>query len=355
MRCRDFPSVRVILADFDPNTKVGGVSNVVPATQGRCRIALEDWPSGIAKQVWSAPELRPIGQVFYQLAERLARLVDDSGAVTLVVALDFPKAVIARDPGRSYTLERGSGMVGGKTMRREEGRIDVLIDPGWLVGSESGHLFLKTDSVALMERSITHEAQHVTMLQRGTGFDCYDHTRIEGRIRPYLFDVAAVMCDEHRAECNAIEWTDRVLPTADDVTSVLADLGKALTAAEAKYQLNLDVDALMTDVLSACAPFWISLAYWTAQYRRTDSIGSFSSEVTNLSLWQRYVGESWVWIADALSLVPVSNLAGDPQKLQHSAEHVARVLASSLEIIGFTFTDTPDDPAFHIVNFSYPS
>jgi hypothetical protein len=40
-----------------------------------------------------------------------------------VISIDMAQAVMRRDPSTEYTLERGSGMVGARTMARRPDRI----------------------------------------------------------------------------------------------------------------------------------------------------------------------------------------------------------------------------------------
>ena len=69
------------------------------------------------------------------------------------------------------------------------------------------------------------EAQHVVMDQRGSGFDAYCRDKITGDARELLFHVGVKICDEHRAEWNAVQLTDSERPTVGAVLDVLCHMG----------------------------------------------------------------------------------------------------------------------------------
>lgn len=326
------------------------------ATPKSCVIDLDGWRPDLQHWLWTDVDSRPLRTTFSELAALLAGLVDRPDEVTLVIAVDFAEAVMRRDPSVHYSTTRGSGMVGGRTMLREDGKIDVLIDGNWLVDvNNRGHMIPKVVGVDLMRRSIQHEAQHVVMCQRGSGFEDYGRHKVSGWIDVHMFDFASLVLDEHRAEWGAIAISAEKHPSTTDVADVLSALSRQLTAVESAYQRSMDVRALMEGTLTACRPFWVALAYWAAQYRSPESITPPPAEILRMSLWQRYVGESWSALADAFCQVPVADLSTTPDVLHKAAQSMATALRSSLHVVGFHYTEDDSGSAFYIHRHDFPT
>jgi hypothetical protein len=339
------------------------VNTVLPATPTRCRVDLEGWDPEIARRVWSDPRPEAIRYRFIELAELLAQIVDDPAYVTLVIPIDVADAVRWREPDQDYNLERGSGLVGGRTMSTGAGRVDVIINAGPLVEFDGQGLPVHNrihERMRITRRLVIHEAQHAIMQRRGSGFDDYGFEGVAGRFARQLAGNAAKVCDEHRAEWHAIQLTVPGPPTISDVSAVLEALGRQLAAANQVYQAAPNApDAvynLAVAVLTACEPFWTSLGYWTAQYRTNDdNIADMPAELAALPLWQRYGGEVWALLQDSLRTIPVEDLTTSAEVLNAAALRVSTTLASSLETMGFRFEDTKDGSAFYITRWDFPS
>lgn len=332
----------------------------LPATPTRCRIDLEGWDPQNAKEVWSDPRPEALQRGFIELAELLAQLVDDPAVVTLVIPVDVAEAVQRRDPDRPYTLERGSGLVGGRTMPMPDGRIDVIINAGWLLAFDESNLpILNREPMKVIRRGLVHEAQHVVMHQRGSGLDEYGSDAVEGMFNRQLAAHAAKLFDEHRAEWQAIRLTEPQPPTASDAIDVLEALGRQLASANQAYQASPDgpdaVQNLAAGVFTACEPFWTSLGYWTAQHRADDAnIADLPAEIAALPLWQRYGGDVWSLLQDSLRTLPVEDLTTRGEVLSAAAQLVAATLTSSLATIGFRYEDNDGGAAFYITRFDFP-
>ena len=191
----------------DPRYNVHGVVNraerrradrlglALPATPTRCRIYLEGWEPNLAQWMWSDPRPQALQRGFIELGELLARLVDDPAVVTLVIPVDVADAVRRREPDVPYTVERGSGLVSGRTMTMPDGRIDVIIrgDPlGAFDEKNVPMLNPEPASRRLIRRGLIHEAQHVVMHQRGSGFAMYDDDAVRGSFNRQLAGKAAM-------------------------------------------------------------------------------------------------------------------------------------------------------------------
>lgn len=349
----------------DSMSPPGGNVRRMPNT---VQVVLEDWRPEVAAAIWADPSPNALRVAFDDFAELLASLVDRPDEVTLIVPVDVRDAVMRRDQSVEYSLERGSGMVGGRTMHRDDGGFDVIIDGNYLGESDGQDGFKVTaagqptfDPVSrdLLRRMIAHEAQHVIMGQRGTGFDDYQPDLMSGGAAArWLFEVARKMCDEHRAEWNAAQVVGVDPPSVRDVLDVLCHLGEALAAANMLYQQSnhtgADVARLRDDVYTACVAYWTQVAYWVAEYRRDGAIADVPEEITRLVVWQRYVGPTWQSLTDALARLPVA-LTTSTQTLHQAALGVAGAVSESLTHIGFRHIDGPSGQAFYIDRTDFPS
>lgn len=84
--------------------------------RSRCQVVLEDFRPEVAAAIWADRSPNALRVAFDDFAELLASLVDRPDEVTLVIPVDVRQAVMRRNPSIPYALERGSGMVGGRTM-----------------------------------------------------------------------------------------------------------------------------------------------------------------------------------------------------------------------------------------------
>lgn len=329
-----------------------------------CKFELEGWRPEVAGAVLADTSPLAMRHGFRELAALLADLVDQPESVTLVIPVDFKTAVQRRDPSLEFVTKRGSGMVGGRTMPRNDGTVDVVIDGNFLgaiddtgmpVLHEGGLPVLNQDGLKLLRWTIAHEAQHVQMHRFGSDGHAYLADQVEGFATKTLFNIANVLCDEHRAECAAAQY-EAVRPlTAINVVGVLNGLGVNLTAADAAYQQSQNVSQFTHDVLRACVPFWTALAFWTAKSRHGAQIGDADPALTTLPLWQRYVGPTWHTIGAALSTLPIDDLRTEPEVLHNSAVALTAALVESLNFIGFRFTDHPQGAMFFIDRHDFPS
>lgn len=331
-------------------------------------VIYEGWRPDVLKPIRTDPAPNSLRARINSLAQLLADLIDTTTGVSLVIPVDLTEAVRLREPDVAYNRQRGSGTVGARTMPLDGGKIDVILDANFLVRSDeaglaavnAGRPILDEEGLKLLRRTITHEAQHVIMHQRGSSFDEYLPRRIAGEARANLFDVARLMCDEHRAESRATRLTALNPPTVDDVLDVICHLGRDLQTADALYQSAPGRDGavgkLRNDVYIACAAFWTSVSYWASQYRRARTIGEPPETIRNLRVWQRYVGPTWGLMAEALDTVPEIDHPTAPEDLHAAATRVLAAVEKSLNFIGFRyFDDGANGPLFYIDRHDFPS
>jgi hypothetical protein len=333
--------------------------------QPRCKVILEDWHPEVEAAIWSDPSPDALRTGIDALAELLASLVDRPDAVTLVLPVDVPKAVSRRDPAVHDAVERGN--VGGRTMLRKDGGVEVIVDANSLINTDSsgfkptaaGLPSVKPDGLRMLRRTVAHEAQHAIMELHGSGLIAYRHQSTWQGAPNLQFAVARKMCDEHRAEWNAVQVVGAAAPTAGDVLDVVCPMGQELAAAVDRFKQStrepVDIKRLKDDVYAACIPLWTWVAYWAAEYRRGGEISEVPGEIARLKVWQRYVGPTWQTMATALSQLPVT-LAASPDALHQAARRVAVAVGKSLEYIGFRHHDSAAlNELFHIARQDFPA
>ncbi len=343
-------------------------SDLSDQAQPRCEVILEDWHPEVEAAIWSDPSPDALRTGIDVLAELLASLVDRPDDVILVLPVDVPKAVMRRDPAVHDAAGRGN--VGGRTMLRRDGRVEVIVDANSLINFDAsgfkptaaGLPSVSPDGLRVLRRTVAHEAQHAMMELQGSGLVAYRHQSTWQGAPNLQFAAARKMCDEHRAEWNAVQVVGAAAPTAGDVLDVVCPMGQELAAAVDRFERSrresIDVKRLKDDVYAACIPLWTWIAYWAAEYRETSEISEISempAEISRLKVWQRYVGPTWQTMATALSQLPVT-LAASPDALHQAARRVAVAIGKSLEYIGFRHHDSAAlNELLHISRHDFPS
>ncbi len=255
-------------------------------------------------------------------------------------------------------------------MLRSDGGVEVIVDANSLINTDSsgfkptaaGLPSVRPDGLEMLRRIVAHEAQHANMELQGSGLGAYRHQVVWEGAPNLQFAVARKMCDEHRAEWNAVQVVGAAAPTAPDVLDVVCPVGRELAAAVDRFQQSpresIDIKRLKDEVYAACIPLWTGVAYWAAEYREGGEISEISEvpgEIARLKVWQRYVGPTWQTMAGALSQLPVT-LAASPDALHQAARRVAVAVGASLEYIGFRHQDSATlNELFHIARKDFPS
>ncbi len=335
--------------------------------QPRCKVILEDWHPDVEAAIWSDPSPDALRTGIDALAELLTSLVDRPNDVTLVLPVDVPKAVMRRDPSVHHAVERRPGTVGGRTMLRRDGGVEVIVDANSLINSDgsgfkptaAGLPSVRPDGVQMLRRTVVHEAQHAIMELQGSGLGAYRHQSTWQGAPNLQFAAARKMCDEHRAQWNAVQVIGAAAPTAGDVLDVLCPMGQELAAVVGRFEQSrrepIDIKRLKDDVYAACTPLWTWVAFWAAEYREGSEISEVPEEIARLKVWQRYVGPTWQTMARALSQLPVT-LATSPDALHQAARRVAVAVGASLEYVGFRHQDSANlNELFHVARQDFPS
>ncbi|TGB45477.1 hypothetical protein [Mycolicibacterium peregrinum] len=198
------------------------------------------------------------------------------------------------------------------------------------------------------------------MHQRGSSFDEYLPRTNRGEARAHLFDVARLMCGEHRAESRATRLTASNPPTVDDVLDIICHLGRDLQTADALYQSSPGCDGAVGNLRNDVYIAWRSVldvsVLLGSQHRRERTIGEQPETIRNLRVWQRYVGPTWGLMAGALDTAPDIGHITDLEDLHAAATRVLAAVEKSLSSIGFRyFDDGVSGPIFYIDRHDFPS
>jgi hypothetical protein len=270
----------------------------LPGTTTWCRIDLEGFESAVADALRSDTGSGAFRRAFIRMAQRLVGLVDDPSTVTLVIPLDVAQAVSERQDGAAYTRQRGSGLVVGRTMTRP----DVLIDAN-PIARPVGNAWVWDDfGLQLDERTLVHEAPHVIMAQRGSGFEAYGYQDVDDHLSRMLVGLRGqgLRRTPRRVQCGAAHPLDE---PADDRRRRSGARGPRAGASRGRgaFAQTQDVEQLFLAMLGACNSFWTLLAYWSAQWRRGDVLGAAPKDIAGLELWRRNVGDFWTDLATAVA------------------------------------------------------
>ena len=266
----------------------------------------------------------------------LTELAPDPSHVTLVVTGDFVASVHSRlgpDRRQAYDLERGSGFVGGKTMLRPDGGLDVLLHAWWFGEVEEE---FRERTAQLVKRTLVHEAQHVAMAQQEREHTIADGT---GRIMTNLLSGADSVLGEYRAELG-VGPTLRDGELVWDALLVLEALRSDLARVVNDYQEHLDVGRLVLDVGTVGLVGWRGLAYMAAAGRVMGN-GQIPAEVTADPLWVRMAARHWDAFAEALAAAEPGTVRMGRDDLDAVVADLAGVLGEWLVDLGFEWTDYP--------------
>ncbi len=289
------------------------------------------------------------------LRKRLDSLIDTPDGVLLIISGAFVDTIRARYPKQeAYGDVRGSGLVGGRTAQVGD-HIEVVLNGCFLLtGDADGGGVVNEQGFQLTGNTLTHEAQHVIMHQRGTVIDDMDLSEVTGYASGRLAYAGLRIADEYRAEAAA--YPLRTGPREKFGFGVAAaaaatDINKALDI----YDENGDVYGLMARVLNACQPLWVGLAYFAASLRKPDkTVGTLPPALGKSRLWVRYIGPIWPQLANVFALIPDARQDCPPELLQGIAVGMIKVARSLLLQMGFTFEDEGDGAEFLIQRRDFP-
>lgn len=281
------------------------------------------------------PQTGVIPDAMWQCLQLLGEVAPASERVRLVVTGNFIQSVQERlgehPSAEDFDLQRGSGLVAGKTMPEPDGSIDVLLHAGFFsVDVESDE---HASAAALAIRTVVHEAHHVAMRQNDQSYETpADQT---WRDRNFTSSADSVI-DEYRAEAGVA-----IVLVADESPwsplEVLAALSKELGEVTASYQEHLDVGKLAFEIGTACLIAWRAMAYIAAADIADPASSPLTAEVLADPMWQRMAAHSWADFRDVLANTQPGRAVMTQPEIAAKVEQLAEILGDWLASIGFVW------------------
>jgi hypothetical protein len=215
----------------------------------------------------------------------------------VVLTGNFSQSVADRTPSRPipFSMNRGSGTVGGKTMKHPVAKtIDILISSNWAAPIHD------EDYQRIVRHLAAHEAVHASFescIPRPFRTETRDTF---GEAMSYFTAVAGDLVEEFLAECisNKVQFT--VTPTSTDS---VVDSCRALYERVSGDMHSLDRLPL---ALEALKDYWITLSYYAAELKTDLGFAPVSQDIANSFVWQRTVKFWWDDFTGLLSEVPIT-------------------------------------------------
>lgn len=272
--------------------------------------------------------------------------------VKVIITGDFVASVKGRledGPHRdAFTLERGTGLVGGKTMRvRDE--IHVLFHDWMFFDKEAVIALTPADEIQELEsrdewrerhvrRTAVHEGQHVAMMQANE--DGVEFAGL-GWARKNFLSAAREVIGEYRAELGVPKDLREPAELDFPVEGLVHLRAQLYQIAAIDYQQDLNVDKLAYEVVQCTLNVWKLLAYLAAARRvfGIDVGAAPDHQVREHEAWIQMAAQRWDVLESALADFPPGSSVLPDDTMQAGAETIASLLESWLQSIGFTWRD----------------
>ncbi len=293
-------------------------------------------------------EAGTVGPAISECAGLLSACGVDVSAARLVITGDFVRSVRDRgEPGstyhENYDTARNTGVVGGKTIKRPDSTIDILLHAAFFEsdGKELGQ------DLEIGYRTLIHEAQHVVIYQNGE--DASDFEGEPWARRNFLVCADQVM-EEYRAEVVACRVVSRGGWNTSDLRETVRAWFEILQrVAVLEYQDHLDVGKLAYDVLQETHTLWKLLAYVAAELHVTGE--TLSRDITDDELWALTIAPHWADFIALLNTVPDGQQRTTRVELQSATENLADLMARWLPTLGFSCRDASEGSEFLITSW----
>lgn len=298
---------------------------------------------GVDAEAGTAPQL------VTECVVLLAACGVDTTKTRLVITGDFVRSVQDRgDPGstyhENYDTARNTGVVAGKTIKRPDSSIDILLQAGFFVPTDDGD----DEGPTIAFRTLVHEAQHAVIYQNdeaGSQFEAELWAR-----RNFLLCADQVM-EEYRAEAVACRVTSQSGWNTPDLGKTLRAWFEVLQrVAVHEYQDHLDVEKLAYDVLQETHTLWKLLAYVVAELSVTGE--TLPEGVTDDDLWVLTIEPHWAEFTALLNAVPDGHQRTSRADLDCMAGKLADLMAHWLPKFGFSFRDRSEGSEFLITSWT---
>lgn len=270
----------------------------------------------------------------------------------IVFTGDFARSVNQRigaelEADRQFTIERGSGVVAGKTMDKQpDGTVEVLF-PHDLV-------LLEPDDVsrAMLQHLGAHEAVHASVNHSGTDPFLVHRRESFGPALIQFVSMAGEQANEHLAEYLANQVSHGITGTQSTDKQVHSAFAAWQDTLETKLPAldRFDPDYFhqgMLVSLEALHILWKTLAYLAAEVRDGDVFETVPEDIRRLNEWKEDVEPWWDGYISLLSEIPMT-IKQDVDTTDESIKKLGLYLQSWALGIGFDHHDTAQGGWFRI-------
>lgn len=270
------------------------------------------------------------------LADPVLRIGASLDRTSIVVADDFVRSVKSRLPeeeAAAFHTQRGSGVVGGKTITSDNGRTVVVLPAEFLRSGDD-------EAVTQVRQLIAHELAHAAIAERdGATFFAYRRLKApDNSHKALLLGLAAKIIEEVRIE----RW---VIRTGLRATSVKggASAERAVATARANLVLGIASDDSPSDVAE------LYMLLFTILRDHFTYLGDFAAEeLEGLdperprdALWVPFAGSHYERFRDFLGTVPIADVGAGLDALDQAAIRLAQVLRDWHVSLGYEVRDEP--------------
>lgn len=279
----------------------------------------------------------PLPEVLLRCLKAGEMILPSPQDVTLLFSGNFVASVQdhIEDPDcrDRYNITRGTGFVGGKTMSRSDGGIDVILHFAMLAGA----IDFEADPDAALDflHVVVHELNHAAMYQRQE----HDELKRSGPFKSDSLKAAAnSIIDEFRAERGALSMVPEE-SCSWDLDSIAEELSDSLLRTVISYQNHLNVARLVNEVGEVCLVAWKSMAFVLAYETETaDRDAAPISDPVSLA-WAETCSHSWADLKEILFGLPNGATPLPEAEIQSKTEQLTTLLDRWLTRIGFVWED----------------
>lgn len=251
----------------------------------------------------------------------------------------------ARGADDTYTMDRGAGHVGARTMTHEDGTSDIVISTDVFTppeGAETPEEVVK-HAVTAAAHIALHEAGHAALSLRGEDWTVYqDLPQLEPT--PYAWRKhLATHVDDNRIE----QHTSRVAPSPLSQTDHLSD-----AIAHFREELNHSKSTWAADIAEACYRTLTAannlirvIAYLAAELGLDERSDPVRPEVLPES-WNEYIEDSWNEWSRAFHKLEPADQPMRPEQIAEVLGELCQLADSWLRSIGVDYRMTSGHEQF---------
>lgn len=245
---------------------------------------------------------------------------------------------------RGYSTDRGAGVVGGRTLRSDDGVLDIVIDvsaillfPEDLEQPETPEEYRRgfDEAIASARHLARHEAGHVALISRAEHSGTFDDLEGLSPTASQWRGTIGAYIDDHRIERDTAVNAPTPLKMSGSIDRELEHLRAALV--ESQRSWRADIFTARDRTLNALMGFVRAIAYLSAELG-VDSDGNAVAPVPLPQHWNRYLGDGWWarWSGAFHRLEPVTTPTAS-EDLAASLAELAEMLVGWLDAVGVRY------------------